>query len=100
MLPKADTRYTDFSGTAAADWRKGGIHHLAEALGIDVNRYFPIGIEIDFSEFNLKPEVSAIYAVDVQEIGENSMDAIRAHAEKNDQTLNAIKIDVFGAEEP
>ena len=42
MLPKAVTQYTDFSGTAAADWRKGGIHQLAEALGGEIAASRPI----------------------------------------------------------
>jgi hypothetical protein len=95
MLPDAYTHYSDHSGTAAADWHDPSkFSELAEALGIDVKLYFPIGLDIDFSEMTLEPQVSAIYAVDVDEIGGKGIDAIRAHAEANGGNLKVTKFEV------
>jgi hypothetical protein len=46
---EASTQYGDFKGTVAADTHGGGTRELADVIGLDVDRYWIVGIDIGLS---------------------------------------------------
>ncbi len=75
-MDSASVQYNDLVGTAAADQHGDlGLMQLAEAAGIDISRYFPVGIKI----FGLPPKRAAIFAIDMQGVGPCNHQAVQEH---------------------
>lgn len=77
-MKRAHEQYNDAVGTVAIDWHDGGqLHRLAEAVGIDLKRHFPIGMSLNHVDGALK--ISQIYYVDASLLPEYSFEAVKAH---------------------
>lgn len=88
-MEEARTQYTDLRGTAAADWYDPTqFQKLAEAGGVDTDRYFPVGLVLYGEEQEL--EVSQIYAVDIEKAGGNTFEAIRDYLTKHPKDVEVF----------
>lgn len=89
MMERAQVQFGDLCGTASADERgvDGGLTKLAEAAGIDTQRYFPVGLEAA----GLKPEVAAILAIDMQGVGACTFESVQDHVRADPARVTGVR---------
>ncbi len=81
-MEQAHTQHTDVRGTAAADFHDPTFFvKLAQAGGVNTQRYFPVGLALNGEPQGLG--LAKIYAVDVLKAGDNTIEAVRAYLEKH-----------------
>lgn len=86
-LPTASAQYNDMTGTAAVDWHSASdIQQLAASKGIDIKRYFSIGVAFS----GVPPKSFTIYAVDKNVVG-NDYDTIDAYARANEGRIPIVE---------
>ncbi len=100
---RAHVQYGDFRGTAAADMRSDWtlLSKFAEAYGVDVNRYDPIGIELSMGEYHgdqfEAPVGVTLLCFDTERIGGSGYEAVTKYlesVEKPEVVLITLKADV------
>ena len=83
------TQYNDMIGTAAIDWNipTHDLHSLADDLGIDTEKYFPVGLEYYYSEGFFHIGVLAVELTDEVNAAENFIE----YAQKNNNELPVVR---------
>ena len=91
MMNRASVQYSDLIGTAAADQHGDlGLVQLAEAAGINISRYFPVGIEASGSPSKL----AGIFAIDMQGVGPCSYDSVQQHLRNAGSAAKTIRFEI------
>ncbi|CAN3701135.1 MULTISPECIES: hypothetical protein [unclassified Microbacterium] len=68
VVEPAGTQYDDFRGTAAADGHGPALTELAEAVGLDLDRYMLVGVQFGHSQLRGRDGLT-LFAVDREQLG-------------------------------
>jgi hypothetical protein len=90
-MDRAYTQYTDLTGTAAADLHpQARFRGLAQAVGIDPDRYAIVGLRL----WGAPPKITALYAIDLQGLPQMDHEALMEFIRDSPEAVHLKRLDL------